>query len=107
MACINVKIKRATDPLLVEIYRLDGLNCLTIRPICKLPTPKPPKPPTGFMFLRTSEKKILRTRDGQPITIKQMAGTNTQYYDLPWTGDEVKEMLSGLVMDEKKEDEEA
>ena len=32
-----------------------------------------------------------------------MAGNDSQYYDLPWTGEQVKEMLSGLIVDENKE----
>lgn len=103
MACINVKVRRATDPPLVEVVRLDGLNCVSIRPICKIPTEKPQRPPKGYLYLRTSEKKIIRTKDKNPILIKAMATNDSQYYDLPWTGEQVKEMLSGLIVDENKE----
>lgn len=103
MACINVKIRRATEPPLVEVVRLDGLNCVSIRPICKIPTIKPPQPPKGYIFLRTSDKKIIRTQNKEPIIIKSMTGNDSQYYDLPWTGDQVKELLSGLIVDKDKE----
>lgn len=103
MACINVKVRRATDPPLVEVVRLDGLNCVSIRPICKIPIEKPQRPPKGYLYLRTSEEKIIRTNDKKTILIKAMATNDSQYYDLPWTGEQVKEMLSGLIVDENKE----
>lgn len=72
MACINVKVRRATDPPLVEVVRLDGLNCVSIRPICKIPTEKPQRPPKGYLYLRTSEKKIIRTNDKKTNTYKKL-----------------------------------
>ena len=37
------------------------------------------------------------------INVKVRRATDPQYYDLPWTGEQVKEMLSGLIVDENKE----